>query len=170
MSAESRRRGLKNQHGRVKLYQACFAPFLLSSKASHLDPPVPTMSQATTALDPTPLEHALDKNEAIQESVEQSAAELCVVAAVLMHEVPEHLQTGEVALAIQRTEELECRIQTSADDLVKVNQALKEEIDARAELERQLASTQAELDQIQAQATGFSPAQQDPASQGTAAR
>ena len=127
------------------------------------------MLPAPTALKHTPLEHALDQNEAIQEAVEQSAAELCVVTAVLMHEVPEHLKTGEVALAIQRTEELENRIQASADDLVKVNLALKEEIDLRADLERQLASTQAELDQIQGQASGFSPAQ-DFSSQGSAAR
>jgi len=116
------------------------------------------MQPAPTALKHTPLEHALDQNEAIQDSVEQSAAELCVVTAVLVHEVPEHLKTGEVALAIQRTEELESRIQSSADDLAQVNLALKEEIDVRADLERQLASTQAELDQIQAQGSGFSPA------------
>ena len=127
------------------------------------------MLSASTAPTHTPLEHALDHNEAIQESVEQSAAELCVVAAVLMHEVPEHLKTGEVARALQRTEELEIRIQASANELVKVNLALKEEIDARANLERQLASTQAELDQIQAQATRFSPAQ-DLSSQDSAVR
>jgi len=127
------------------------------------------MSHAPTVHNHISLEHALDKNEAIQESVEQSAAELCVVTAVLAHEVPEHLKTGEVALAIQRTEELESRIQSSADDLAQVNLALKEEIDLRADLERQLASTQAELDQIQAQGSGFSPAKDRP-SQGSAAR
>ena len=91
------------------------------------------------------LERALDQNETIQESVEQSAAELCVVSAVLSREVPDELKTGEVAQAIQRTEELEDRIQASADELAKVNQALKDEIGARAELERQLAAAQAEL-------------------------
>ena len=91
------------------------------------------------------LERALDQNETIQESVEQSAAELCVVSAVLSREVPDELKTGEVAQAIQRTEELEDRIQASADELAKVNQALKDEIGTRAELERQLAAAQAEL-------------------------
>jgi len=107
------------------------------------------MPQAQNASNPTALEHALDKNEAIQEAVEQSAAELCVVNAVLTHEVPAHLQTGEVAQAIERTEELESRIQNSADELAQVNLALKEEIILRADLERQLASTQAALDQAQ---------------------
>ena len=99
----------------------------------------------------TSLERALDQNEAIQDTVEQSAAELCVINAVLKQEVPDHVQTGEVAQALQKTDELESRIQTSADDLAQVNQALKQEISARAELERQLASTQAELDQAQLQ-------------------
>ncbi|WP_349279613.1 hypothetical protein [Polaromonas hydrogenivorans] len=108
------------------------------------------MSQHPTALfTPTSLERALDQNEAIQETVEQSAAELCVINAVLQQEVPEHVKTGDVAQALQKTDELESRIQTSAENLEQVNQALKEEIQVRADLERQLAATQAELDQVQ---------------------
>lgn len=107
------------------------------------------MSQAQNAIHPTALEHALDQNKAIQDAVEQSAAELCIVNAVLTHEVPAHLQTGEVGQAIERTEELENRIQQSADELAQVNLALKEEIRLRAELENQLASAQAALDQTQ---------------------
>jgi C4-dicarboxylate-specific signal transduction histidine kinase len=102
-------------------------------------------------LAPSSLERVLDKNEAIQETVEQSAAEMCLSNTVLKHEVPQHLQTGEVAEALQKTDELETRIQNSADDLAQVNEALKEEISARAELERQLESTQAELEEAQSQ-------------------
>lgn len=98
---------------------------------------------------PTSLERALDQNESIQETVEQSAAELCVIHAVLQQEVPAHVKTGDVAQALQKTDELENRIQASAEKLEQVNQALKEEVKARAELERQLAVTQAELDQVQ---------------------
>ncbi|MEO5660772.1 MAG: hypothetical protein ABIQ90_13400 [Polaromonas sp.] len=105
----------------------------------------------------TPLEHALDQNEAIQDTVEQSAAELFVINTVLKQEVPDHVQTGEVAQALQKTDELERRIQSSADDLAQVNEALKSEIFERAELERQLASAQAALDQVQDQAPGHSP-------------
>ena len=123
------------------------------------------MPQAQNDSNPTALEHALDKNEAIQEAVEQSAAELCVVNAVLTQEVPAHLQTGEVAQAIERTEELESRIQNSADELAQVNLALKEEISLRADLERQLASAQAALDQTH----GHSKAK-DRTVQGSAAR
>lgn len=107
------------------------------------------MSPAQNALHPTALAHALDQNEAIQEAVGQSAAELCIVNAVLTQEVPAHLQTGEVAQAIERTEELENRIQQSADDLAQVNLALKEEISLRADLERQLAAARTALDPTQ---------------------
>ena len=108
------------------------------------------MSQHPTALlTPTSLERALDQNEAIQETVCQSAAELCVIHAVLQQEVPDHLKTGDVAQALQKTDELEERIQASADKLGQVNHALKEEIQVRAELEQQLASAQAALEQAQ---------------------
>jgi C4-dicarboxylate-specific signal transduction histidine kinase len=105
----------------------------------------------------TSLERALDHNVAIQDTVEQSAAELCLINTVLKQEVPGHVQTGEVAQALQKTDELESRIQASADDLAQVNEALKQEVCARAELERQLASTQAALEQAQDVAQEPSP-------------
>ena len=105
-----------------------------------------------------PLARALDQNEAIRESVAQSAEELCVVAAVLSREIPDELKTGEVVQAIQRTEELENRMQASADDLARVNQSLKDEVSTRTELERQLAAAQVELGQAHSQ-TAHLPAQ-----------
>lgn len=105
-------------------------------------------SNPNDSFTPTSLEDALDQNEAIQATVEQSAAELSVVNAVLQQEVPEHVKTGDVAQALQRTDELEGRIQTSADNLEQVNHALKKEIQVRADLERELATAQAELEQV----------------------
>ena len=116
-----------------------------------------------------PLARALDQNEAIQESVAQSAEELCVVAAVLSREIPDEAKTGEVAQAIQRTEELENRMQASADDLARVNQSLKDEVSTRTGLERQLAAAQAELGQAHSQAAVHGPAQRL-AGSGPAAR
>ena len=112
---------------------------------------MPQFQQTATVISANSLEDALDQNEAIQESVEQSAAELCVVSAVLSREIPDDVKTCEVIQAIQRTKELKDRIQMSADDLAKVNQTLKDEISARAELERQLAAAQAELSRTQVQ-------------------
>ena len=107
----------------------------------------------------TSLERVLDQNVAIQDTVGQSAGELCLINTVLKQEVPSHVQTGEVAQALQKTDELESRIQASADDLAQVNTALKQEISTRAALERQLASTQSALEQAQ-------DAMPEPSSQG----
>ena len=100
------------------------------------------------------LSHALDKNEAVQESVEQSAAELLVVNAVLSREIPDEVKTDEVTQALERTEELEGRMQASADELAEVNQTLKDEISTRTELESRLAAVQAQLHQAHAQSAG----------------
>ena len=116
---------------------------------------IPTMTTqqppSTAALDSLAL--AVEQNETIQEAVEQSATELVVINAVLKQEVPEEVQTGDVAQALRKTDELESRIQTSAEELARVNDVLKQEIGERAELERQLAQTEAEL----ARARGLSP-------------
>jgi C4-dicarboxylate-specific signal transduction histidine kinase len=107
----------------------------------------PTFAAASTA---TPLERALDQNEAVKGAVEQSANELLVINTVLKQELPDEVQTGEVAQALRKTDELEARIEASADDLAQVNQTLEQEIGERADLERELASTKAAL----ARATG----------------
>lgn len=82
--------------------------------------------------------------------VENSAQELLVINAVLKQELPDHVQTGEVAQALEKTDALEERIKESANDIAEVNQALEQEIGERAELERELAHTKAAL----AEATG----------------
>jgi hypothetical protein len=99
---------------------------------------------------PTRLERALDQNEAVKQTVEQSAAELIMVNAVLNQGLPQHVQKGDVAQALQKTSELETLIQDSAQELHEVNEALAQEIDERAHLEGKLAKTEAAL----AKATG----------------
>ena len=94
---------------------------------------------------PTPLARALEQNETALDSVEQSAAELVVIHAVLKQEVPDDVQIGEVALALQKTDELEVKISDAAEDLAQVNEVLAQEIDARVNLESELAATKAAL-------------------------
>ena len=93
----------------------------------------------------TPLERALEQNETAQHVVEQSAAELVVIHAVLKQEIPDHVQTGDVAHALQRTDELETRINDTAQELAQVNEVLAQEIDERIGLEQELADTKAAL-------------------------
>lgn len=101
------------------------------------------MSQQTSP--PTPLSRALDQNSTVQDTVEQSAAELVVINAVLKQEIPGDIKTGEVAQALQKTDELEVIIHDTAHDLAEVNKVLSQEIDERADLERELAATKAAL-------------------------
>ncbi|MES2509183.1 MAG: hypothetical protein V4625_04600 [Pseudomonadota bacterium] len=102
--------------------------------------------QPATSEAPTPLARALDQNENAQEVVEQSAAELVVINAVLKQELPDDTQVGEVAQALLKTDELETRITETAQELAGVNEVLAQEIDARADLERELAATKAKLE------------------------
>ncbi|MES2685752.1 MAG: hypothetical protein V4706_02960 [Pseudomonadota bacterium] len=103
------------------------------------------MPLTKTAPVSSPLVTALDQNDAVRETVKQSADELLVINTVLKQEIPDHAQTGEVVQALQRTDELESRIQESVEDLAEVNQLLEQEIDERAGLERELAATKAAL-------------------------
>lgn len=92
-----------------------------------------------------PLRRALDQNEAVKDTVEQSAAELLVINAVLKQEIPEHVQTGDVAQALEKADALEAQIQETAGDLAQVNAALVQEIDERARLEHELQTTRVAL-------------------------
>ncbi|MDW5441333.1 hypothetical protein [Polaromonas sp. SM01] len=109
---------------------------------------MPQPSKTSTAT--TPLERALDQNAAVKDTVAQSADELLVINTVLKQEIPDDLQSGEVAQALQKTDLLETRIQSSAEDLAQVNQVLEQEIDERASLELELKKTKAALAQAKA--------------------
>lgn len=102
-----------------------------------------SITSSSTA--PTPLERALDQNESVKDTVEQSANELFVINTVLKQELPNDAQSGEVAQALRKSDELETKIQESAEDLAQVNQVLEQEIGERADLERELARTKAAL-------------------------
>lgn len=93
----------------------------------------------------TPLARALDQNYTAKEAMEQAADELMVINTVLKQEIPDPLQTGDVAQALQKTDEIERRIQESAEELAQVHQVLAREIGERAALERELAATKLAL-------------------------
>ncbi len=99
---------------------------------------------------PTALESALEQNEAALDSVQQSATELVVINAVLKQEIPGHVQVGDVAQALAKTDALEQTILDAATGLAEVNETLTQEIDERADLERELQATKAALAREQA--------------------
>ena len=99
----------------------------------------------------TPLTRALEQNETVQNIVEQTGAELTAIHAVLKQEIHGHVQTGEVADALQKTDELEIKIHDIAQELAQVNKVLAQEIDERADLELELVATKAALVQARHQ-------------------
>ena len=91
------------------------------------------------------LQQALEQNVAATQTVQQSADELLVINAVLKQEIPDDVQTGELAQALHKTDALEVKIHDTAQDLAQVNDALTQEIAEREALEQELAATQAAL-------------------------
>jgi hypothetical protein len=99
-------------------------------------------SDATPA---TALERALDQNVTVKDTVQRSSDELAVINAVLNVELPGDVKKGDVAQALQKTDELEIKIQDTAHELAEVNEVLAQEIDARVDLETEVATIKAAL-------------------------
>ena len=115
--------------------------------------PIPTSTAAETdqpqGQRPS-LSDALAQSSEVKEKIEGVGDELLIVNTVLKQEIPSTLQTGDVAQALEKHEELEGIVQECVDDLVEVNEALEEEVARRENLERELARSQAELARSQA--------------------
>ena len=111
------------------------------------------MSTQVSNVPATPLAQALIQNEIARHVVEQSADELAVIHAVLAQEIPDHIQTGDVAMALLKTDELETKISDTVQELARVNEVLATEIDERAVLERELAETKVALEEARDQLT-----------------
>jgi C4-dicarboxylate-specific signal transduction histidine kinase len=104
------------------------------------------MSKHTTPSQQKPqLARALEKNDAIQGTVERSAQELDLVNSVLEKEIPVAVKKGDIAMALEKTAELEDQIQASADELAHVNELLAQEITEREKLEEKLQNAENEL-------------------------
>ena len=110
----------------------------------------PSQSEMSTSADIAALDRAREKNEAVKENIEQSAQELMVINAVLKQEIPDHVQTGDLAQALEKSDAIEDLIHETVGDLAEVNLALEQEIGERAELERELAHTKVALALAQA--------------------
>lgn len=102
-------------------------------------------SKELTPVQVRPLAKALEQNDAVEESVKQSADELMLVSAVLQSEVPSRAHSEDVAVALEKVDSINDVMQESAQDLAVVNQLLEEEIDERIELERKLLVTEKAL-------------------------
>jgi hypothetical protein len=87
--------------------------------------------RAAAALDQT-----LQKTEAVAAEVQRASDDLAVINTVLEQELPDEVQVGDVAQAIEHTGQLEKKLAESAETLAEVNATLAEEIEKRTERER----------------------------------
>lgn len=92
-----------------------------------------------------PIEDALAQTQKTQDKLTSGVHELAVTNAVLDQEIPEEIRSGDVALAIEKNQALEVRVQECVDDLGDVSQALTDEVARRKAAEDKLAKTKAAL-------------------------
>lgn len=104
-----------------------------------------TSPRGTTQLDKT-----LQKSEQVAADVQRASDNLAVVSTVLEQELPEEVQVGEVAQAIEHTSQLEQKLAKSAEKLAEVNAALSEEIEKRLEVTAERDESQALAEKLKA--------------------
>ena len=93
----------------------------------------------------SPIEKALAQTQETQEKLSAGVNELAVTNAVLQQEVPVEALTGDLALALEKNEALETKVQACVDDLEDVGRVLAEEVARRKRLEAKLAEAKAEV-------------------------
>jgi len=119
--------------------------FKLAEGASMAGQPE-TSPRGTTSLDET-----LEKSEQVAADVQRASDNLAVVGTVLEQELPEEVQVGEVAQAIEQTNQLEEKLAKSAEKLAEVNAALSEEIEKRLEVTAERDESQALAEKLKAE-------------------
>ncbi|WP_242630842.1 hypothetical protein [Variovorax paradoxus] len=98
----------------------------------------------------TSLEQTLEKTEAVAADVQRASDNLAVVNTVLEQGLPEEVQVGDVAQAIEHTSQLEEKLAKSAETLAEVNAALSEEIEKRLEATAERDESQARAEELKA--------------------
>jgi len=120
-------------------------PHFACRKGASMAGPSPTLTRGTTSLDKT-----LKKSEQVAADVQRASDNLAVVSTVLEQELPDEVQVGEVAQAIEHTSQLEEKLAQSAEKLAEVNAALSEEIEKRLEVTAERDESQALAEQLKA--------------------
>ena len=88
------------------------------------------------------------KTKAVKEDVERASDHAGVIGAVLAQELPVAVQVGDVAQAIEQTEELEQKLAESAATLADVTAELGREIKRRRKVSKKLSKTEARVEKL----------------------
>ena len=93
----------------------------------------------------------VDKTGAVAADIQSAASQVGVIGTVLAQELPDELQVGEVAQALEQTEELEHKLTESAETLAEVTAALEHEVQRRREADAKLKRSRAQVDALTTQ-------------------
>jgi hypothetical protein len=107
------------------------------------------------------LARTLQKTEQVTTEVQRASDNLAIVSTVLEHELPDEVQVGEVAQAIEHTSQLEKKLAQSAETLIEVNAALDAEIEKRLEVTAQRDESQALAETLRARINSSSRSSED---------
>lgn len=92
----------------------------------------------------------LQKTEAVAADLKHASDHAMVIGTVLSQELPAQVQVGEVAQAIDQTGELKEKLAQSAETLTEVSAELVEEIVKRRKVSKQLETSRAKVDKLEA--------------------
>ena len=106
---------------------------------------------ATPVNDPVDLTKPLQQTQAVAADLETAADHAMVIGTVLAQELPAHVQVGDVAQAIEQTEELKEKLAESAETLTEVSAELEQEIAKRRAVATQLKASRAEVEELKAE-------------------
>lgn len=97
------------------------------------------------------LQATLEKTSEVAADIQSASSQVGVVGTVLAQELPDQLQVGEVAQALEQTEELERKLAESAEKLAEVTAALEQEIQKRREADEKLERSRAQVKELSTQ-------------------
>ena len=94
------------------------------------------------------LDVAYDKTKAVEVEIRKASDHAAVIGTVLAQKLPDEVQVGEVAQAIDQTEDLEQKLAESAATLAKVSAELGREIKKRRHVSEALDKSEARVAQL----------------------
>jgi hypothetical protein len=94
------------------------------------------------------LEGTHEKTKALEAEIVRASDQAGVIGAVLAHDLPGELQVGDVAQAIEQTEDLEHKLAESAAALADVSAELGREIKKRRHVTENLNKSQAQVERL----------------------
>ena len=89
-----------------------------------------------------------EKTKAVEADILRASDHAAVIGTVLSQQLPDEVQVGEVAQAIEQTEELEQKLVESAATLADVSAELGREIEKRRKVTKKLSQSQARVDAL----------------------